>query len=74
MPRENVNQQKNLGKVFCENTSSNEYNKGFNSLDILDAEKLARTKCRDLQTQIFIMSCIGQIFQLSYFDLKAYIV
>ena len=32
-------QQKNLGKMFCENTSSNECNKGFNSLDILDVQK-----------------------------------
>jgi len=29
---------------------------------------------RDLQTQLFIMSCIVQIFQFSYFDLKANIV
>jgi len=39
MPRENVYQQNNIGKVFCEDTSSNECNKGFNSLDILDVQK-----------------------------------
>jgi len=39
MPRENVYQQNNIGQVFCEDTSSNECNKGFNSLDILDVQK-----------------------------------
>ena len=65
-------QQKNLGKMFCENTSSNEYNKGFEFLGHFGCtEKLARKKCRDLQTQLFIMSCTVQIFQFSYFDFNA---